>query len=363
MRKFKILLVLVLAICMFTAYTPFATAVGNERVVGYFPGDIVAIDDGGILIDHGYGEILLNISDDTIFMDSSTREAVDFSVLKVGDKISAFCSMAMTRSIPPQSNCFAILTNIKDDEAKGLLLGVDKITADDDGSIKFLDTEGEFIITVPADAPVCALGSDEALTLDDIKEGDYVFVWFLMVATSYPGQAQTDMVIITDIKPSAPGEPTPPPTDNLVARPTASTVLVNGESVAFDAYHIGGNNYFKLRDLAFTLSGTEKQFEVEFIRETNTIMLIGEEPYTVVGGEMTGKGQGEKTPVPTKSNIIFVENMASDAPEAVELTAYNIENNNYFKLRDIGELFDFGVEWDAATSTIMIDTSKGYTPE
>ncbi|NMA51922.1 MAG: hypothetical protein GX949_02795, partial [Peptococcaceae bacterium] len=31
------------------------------------------------------------------------------------------------------------------------------------------------------------------------------------------------------------------------AKPTASSVLVNGKQTAFDAYNIGGNNYFKLR--------------------------------------------------------------------------------------------------------------------
>jgi hypothetical protein len=40
------------------------------------------------------------------------------------------------------------------------------------------------------------------------------------------------------------------------ASPTSSTVLVNGKNVAFDAYNINGNNYFKLRDLAYTLNGT-----------------------------------------------------------------------------------------------------------
>jgi hypothetical protein len=43
--------------------------------------------------------------------------------------------------------------------------------------------------------------------------------------------------------------------------------------------------------------------------------------------------------------------------------AYNISDNNYFKLRDIGEAFDFGVDWDGAAKTTVIDTSKGYTPE
>jgi len=85
----------------------------------------------------------------------------------------------------------------------------------------------------------------------------------------------------------------------LTATPTASTVLVNGKNVAFDAYNIGGNNYFKLRDLAYTLSGTEKQFEVEWDAANNAINLVTGKPYTVIGGEMASKGAGAKTPTPT----------------------------------------------------------------
>ncbi|MCL1829518.1 MAG: hypothetical protein FWG32_08520 [Oscillospiraceae bacterium] len=158
-------------------------------------------------------------------------------------------------------------------------------------------------------------------------------------------------------------EPQPGSVTELIARPTASSVLVNGETVAFDAYNINDNNYFKLRDLAYVLNGSEKQFEVEFISENNTIMLIGESPYTVIGGEMTAKGSENKTPVPSRQSILFVENMQADAPVSPELTAYNIDGNNYFKLRDIGLLFDFGVEWDGENNTIVIDTSTGYTPE
>ena len=151
---------------------------------------------------------------------------------------------------------------------------------------------------------------------------------------------------------------TPPPltTPTLVAKPTSSTVLVNGENIAFDAYNINGNNYFKLRDLAYILSGTEKQFEASWDGANNAIVLTSDKPYTAVGGEMTGKGAEDKTPTPTNSKIIM------DGKE-VQFTAYNIEGNNYFKLRDIGAAFDFGVDWDGANNTIVINTSKGYTPE
>jgi alpha-tubulin suppressor-like RCC1 family protein len=149
--------------------------------------------------------------------------------------------------------------------------------------------------------------------------------------------------------------PVTPPAD-LVASPTASSVLVNGESVSFDAYTINDNNYFKLRDLAFILSGTEKQFEVGYDEATTAITLTSGQAYTAVGGEMSGKGAGNKTPAPTTSRIYL------DGTE-VSLTAYNIDGNNYFRLRDIGEAFDFEVDWDGARNTIVIDTSKSYTPD
>ncbi len=43
------------------------------------------------------------------------------------------------------------------------------------------------------------------------------------------------------------------------------------------------------------------------------------------------------------------------------LTAYTINGNNYFKLRDLGKLLDFGVGWDNNTRTISINTNTSYT--
>ena len=139
----------------------------------------------------------------------------------------------------------------------------------------------------------------------------------------------------------------------LVATPTSATVIVNGKPVAFDAYNIEGSNYFKLRDVAFALSGTAKQFDAVWDGERNAISLISGKPYTVEGGEMAGKGSGNKTPVLTNSKIYL------DGKE-VKFTAYNIDGNNYFKLRDIGEAFDFSLVWDGASNTISIDTNKAY---
>ena len=141
----------------------------------------------------------------------------------------------------------------------------------------------------------------------------------------------------------------------VTAVPTASTVMVDGRSVSFDAYNIDGFNYFKLRDLAYTLNASAKQFEVGWSEVDNFILLTSGMPYTVVGGEMTGKGSGSKNAVYTDS-VVFLDG------EIVLYTTYNIEDNNYFKLRDIGEAFNFGVDWDDGSDMIIISTDKGYTP-
>lgn len=142
----------------------------------------------------------------------------------------------------------------------------------------------------------------------------------------------------------------------LMAIPTSSKVLVNGDEISFDAYNIEGNNYFKLRDLAYVLSGTEKQFDVSWDGEIRAINLISNNSYIEVGGEMS-VGNGEsKTPILNTSAIF------KDGVE-LKLSAYTINENNYFKLRDIGETFDIGVNWDDNTKTIMIDTTIGYVAE
>ncbi|MCL2058215.1 MAG: hypothetical protein FWH01_04030 [Oscillospiraceae bacterium] len=138
---------------------------------------------------------------------------------------------------------------------------------------------------------------------------------------------------------------------SLVASPTDSTVLIDRGPVTFDAYLIEGNNYFKLRDIAYILVDTTKQFSVDWDDERDAITLTSGLPYVPVGGEMSGKGTGNKTPMPTTSKIYL------DGRE-VSFTAYNIDGNNYFKLRDIGRAIDFNVDW--REEMIWIETGEPY---
>ena len=142
----------------------------------------------------------------------------------------------------------------------------------------------------------------------------------------------------------------------VTARPTSSAVLVDGRQISFDAYNIKNNNYFKLRDLAYALDGSDKRFEVGWDAASNAISLTSGARYTAVGGEMQGKGAGDVTTALTDSRVYL------DGSEVV-LAAYTIGGNNYFRLRDVAAALDFGVVWDEERDMVVVDTSERYVDD
>ena len=194
--------------------------------------------------------------------------------------------------------------------------------------------EGKAVVGIYAGhAPSSRLG-DEVLLFD----------WYILSDNSYK-------------PPVTPTSGTAKATDTTNnAKPTRSKVLVNGTAIEFDAYNINNNNYFKLRDLAQAVTNTEKNFEVTWDGKNNAINLISNKPYTAVGGELV-KGDGK-----AKAATLSTAKIYKDGKE-VTLTAYTINGNNYFKLRDIAKAFDIGVTWDSNINTVGIDTSISYVEE
>jgi plastocyanin len=135
---------------------------------------------------------------------------------------------------------------------------------------------------------------------------------------------------------------------------TNASIQVDGATVAFDAYNINGNNYFKLRDIAKVLDGREKQFEVTWNATTNSINLLTDRSYTSVGGELS---QASGTSI--KSAILSSSKVSINRLQTV-LTAYNIDGYNYFKLRDLGNALNFGVAFDSTSNLILIESALGY---
>jgi len=173
------------------------------------------------------------------------------------------------------------------------------------------------------------------------------------------------------------------PPETVTARPSSHNILLDGEPIQMRAFNIGGYNHFRLRDLAYALNHTQISFAVEWNAETSIIQLVTQQNWIVdetgdpvewysvtgiyqpTGNEMVAADDLERTGI---ANFVGLHRImtvyASDgeisqfdvlAPRLV--MAYNIGGYNYIRLRDLAELFgDMNVDFDPATSTILIDT-------
>lgn len=132
---------------------------------------------------------------------------------------------------------------------------------------------------------------------------------------------------------------------------------LNGKSVELEAYNIGGNNFFKLRDLATIFNDTDKKFNVEWNKNANSIEIVGGKNYDKQGNELViGKNLGKENANKTNSKVIY-------NGKELNLVAYNIKGNNYFKLRDIAEKLNVFTGYNSNTKTIALDTNKAYVKE
>ena len=130
---------------------------------------------------------------------------------------------------------------------------------------------------------------------------------------------------------------------------SSQALSVNGKTVETEVYNIAGNNFFKLRDIAAVLSDTYARFEVSYDEAERNVTVTTGEAYTPVGGELA-KGEDKSDTCVVSTQTITIDGVV------VDVAVYNIGGNNFFKLRDLGDAIGFGVDYDAETRTIIIET-------
>lgn len=131
-------------------------------------------------------------------------------------------------------------------------------------------------------------------------------------------------------------------------------VTVDGKAVAPQGYLVNRENYFKLRDIAYILSGTEKQFNVVWDNPNQRILMTSGTAYEPVGGEMASGATAAKF-VSTSDATILLDG------KTVDLTGFRINGNNYYRIRDVGDLVGFGVDFNGDTRTVLL-TGNAQTP-
>ena len=177
---------------------------------------------------------------------------------------------------------------------------------------------------------------------------------------------------------------------------TTQAVTVNGEKVDFEGFNIEGFNYFKLEDVAaavdknVTFDGKTFTIEEAPAEETTAPTEATEAteetpaettapaeattaPTEAKPAEETAKATeatpAEETTAPTEATEATAETTEEAPAEEevaveegteettdVEYSSIEVEGVEYFKLRDLADIIGFGVDYDAATSTVVITT-------
>ena len=204
---------------------------------------------------------------------------------------------------------------------------------------------GVLLLTMAA--PVCALETTGAGTLTDTAYLDHI------VIPSF-GDPETP---VTPVTPTVPTVPAQPDTAAKTYKATRSNMMISidGELVKPAGYAVEGYTYFKLRDVAYLMRGKACAFAVGWDQPSYSVTMTTGQDYTPAGGEMAAEGAATATAKVGDCNLLL-----NHVP--VSLDGYLINNNNYFKLRDIGDALGFAVDYDDATRTILIDTTPAPEP-
>lgn len=149
------------------------------------------------------GQYVINVSTETLWIDSGNKTASDSTTLEVGESIYAFHSLVETASLPPQSPGLAIIRNIPQD-ARAAQYHIVNSIEETDGLIQITTTSTNTsdILTISADKDtnVVPYLTKNLPTLNDITEGSSIMVWYdeLVVEASngYSDTYATNIMIL-----------------------------------------------------------------------------------------------------------------------------------------------------------------------
>ncbi len=155
-----------------------------------------SLENNFLLVTINNTDIALNITEETLAIDSKTGIAASISDLKAGDNIFVYYSAVMTKSLPPQSHAIAIITQTEPNKSHAELFTVREIISRKDGLVRALNKEGDLIVAFSKDISLTPYKTKQLVALEDIQVGTQLFIWYEIVALSYPGQTGATKAVI-----------------------------------------------------------------------------------------------------------------------------------------------------------------------
>ncbi|MCF6095742.1 hypothetical protein L1766_01775 [Thermovorax subterraneus] len=132
---------------------------------------------------------------------------------------------------------------------------------------------------------------------------------------------------------------------------TIQNVIIDGKETKLEAYLIGNNYYFKLRDIAKLLDETASEFSITYDAKTRAVFIMPGEEYKPIGSELT-IGKNKAALCILSKNLFKVKDLTIKAPK------YLIGGYHYLTLRDMGNALGFSVTYDESKKVPIITTGK-----
>ena len=203
-RMFALALTLVL--CCGAIPAAFAaeadTAAPIPDIVLYY-GKVEAIshnEDGNMtalrMTSDRYGEYVMLLSEDTVWIDSGKHTASDPASLQEGERLYVFHSSNSTRSMPPQSAAFAIVRNVPQDASCARYHEVEAVEKHEDGTVQITTDNGGLFLAADEETVLLNYAGNTLKGLEEIITGSYIMAWYGPMVMSYPGQARAGHIMV-----------------------------------------------------------------------------------------------------------------------------------------------------------------------
>ncbi|HJD31195.1 MAG TPA: hypothetical protein H9912_04545, partial [Candidatus Eisenbergiella stercorigallinarum] len=163
-------------------------------------GAVAQLEDGQILLENdeegaAYPQVLLNITEDTLFLSAADCSEKTLSDIAAGDLLYADISPAMTRSIPPMANAFVVFCDVQEDTAVPTYAQITDIQTGDDGQVTIV-TDQSLNLLPNESTKVLSLDGSSTLSVSDLAVGDTILARFQIMTASLPAQTNPEEIRI-----------------------------------------------------------------------------------------------------------------------------------------------------------------------
>lgn len=141
------------------------------------------------------GDYVMNVTDNTVWVDAVEKVKASQEDLTEGETIYVYHSPVSTRSLPPQSEAFAVVLNVPQDIAVGIYHEVEEVNTTENDT-RLLTNNGGLYLVISDETAVKDYETGEVADISAVAEGDHVIAWYDAVAMSYPGQANVSDILV-----------------------------------------------------------------------------------------------------------------------------------------------------------------------